>query len=94
MSHSELGEFKKRAMEALGLRPEFVLHENTKYEEWVKNISGAMRQIASDCMAIAQSQANDIGQELPDGHGGDWAKKFGRNVALSIAGAIKTKFGL
>lgn len=43
------------------------------------------------CARLAEVQAEDIRHELPDASGGAWAKRFGRNVALTIAGAIRTR---
>ena len=60
-----------------------------------KAIAQALRAAVAEereaCRKIAESQAQDIGNELPDPHGGAWAKRFGRNVALAIAGVIRAR---
>ena len=41
------------------------------------------------CARIAEAQVDSIEHELPDGSGGSWTRKFGANVARSIAAAIR-----
>ena len=57
----------------------------------ISSIREAVAEERETCARLAEAQAEDIGNELPNGSGGAWAKRFGRNVALSIVGAIRTR---
>jgi len=51
----------------------------------------AVAEERAACAKLAEAQAESIEHELPGGSGGSWAKRFGRNVALSIVGAIRAR---
>ena len=52
---------------------------------------GQLDNEAEACAQLAESQAKDLKTEIPDAHGGSWAKKFGSNVALAIAAVIRQR---
>ena len=45
---------------------------------------------AGACAQLAEAQARDL-NEIPDAHGGSWAKKFGMTVALAIVEVIRQR---
>src|SRR3989304_4597641 len=60
-------------------------------------IAQAIREAIAEereaCAKLAEAQAKSIECELPDISGGSWAKRFGRNVALSIVGGVPARGG-
>ena len=62
-----------------------------EYPAFVSWFDEQLNLEAEDCAKLAESQAKDLKTEIPDDHGGLWAKKFGSNVALGIAALIRQR---